>query len=283
MIGLSRVAEMRLGPLKIGNRNRLVLVAGPALLESETLAIEVATSLRDLCRSLRIGYVFRSAFDKGARTRAAAERGPGIERGLEIVARVRAEVEVPTVLEVCELDQIAPVAEAADGLQVPGHACRRTDLLRACAATGRATILVKGDSISPWQMRELAAKGGGGEGSVMVAEGGTVFGYGNRVFDLRSVAVLRAGRLPVLLDLSRAVALPGAGVDGGSGGRREFARHLARGAAAVGIDALACDAHPDPERAMCGRATQIPLGEMKGLMMEVLAVDRAVRAGADFT
>ena len=280
MIELSRVAELRLGPLKIGNRNRLVLVAGPALLESEEMAIEVATFLRDLCRSLRIGYVFRSAFDKGARTRAAAERGPGMERGLEIVARVRAKVEVPTVVEISELDQVAPTAEVAEGLQVPGHACRRTDLAGACSSAGRPTILVKGDSMSPWQMLELAAKVAG-KGKVMVAEAGTTFGYGNRVVDLRSVAVLRAGGLPVLIDLSRAVALPGAG-DEGSGGRREFARHLARGAAAVGIDALACDAHPDPERAMCGQATQIPLAEMNELMMEVLAVDRAVRAGASF-
>ncbi len=270
MIELARVAELRLGPLKIGNRNALVLVAGPARLESAKMALEVGRELRDICRSLRMRLAFRSAIDPG-----------GVDSDLEILAQVRAEIEVPVVALLDEAGHAERVAAGVDGLQLAETLARRGGAAAACAATGRPCIVQKEAVESPWEtVARLDPEGG--RGGIMVAEGGTAFGYGNRVVDFRSCAVLRAAGLPVLLDLSRAVALPGTGGEGGEGGRREFSRHLARAATAVGIDALGCDVHPDPANATCGRETQIPLAEVKELLLEVLAVDRAVRAGATY-
>jgi 2-dehydro-3-deoxyphosphooctonate aldolase (KDO 8-P synthase) len=261
-----------------GGGGPLLLIAGPDLLEGETHALRMAQALAALARSRGLPYVFKASFDKANRTSVEAPRGPGLERGLRILEKVKRELGVAVTTDFHEPAQAATVAEVVDLLQVPAFLCRQTDLLLAAGRTGRAVNVKKGQFLAPWDAEHLIAKvRAGGSRAVMVTERGTTFGYNNLVVDFRSLPRLRALGVPVCFDATHSVQLPG-GLGAASGGEREHVADLARAAAAVGVDALFFEVHDAPERAPCDAASQLRLAEFAPLLDTVLRIDAAVRS-----
>ena len=258
---------MRIGSIELGRR--LVLVAGPCVIESRDSCLRLAEGLGELCRGLDLPLVFKASFDKANRSSVEGFRGPGLDEGLRILE----EVPLPVTTDVHLPDQAAAVAEVADLLQVPAFLCRQTDLLQACGATGRPVNVKKGQFMAPWDMQGVIDKVGG---PVMLTERGASFGYNRLVADMTSLVRMKALGVPVCMDATHAVQQPGA-LGSASGGEREMAPALARAAVAVGVDALFLEVHEDPARARSDAATQLPLAGLREVLEPVLAVDAAVR------
>jgi 2-dehydro-3-deoxyphosphooctonate aldolase (KDO 8-P synthase) len=268
-----RVAE----GIEAGGGAPLLLVAGPDVLENEAHAVRMAQALAAIARARGVPYVFKASFDKANRTSGSSFRGPGLDEGLRLLARVKAETGVPVTTDFHDPAQAARCAGVVDLLQVPAFLCRQTDMLVAAARTGRPVNVKKGQFLAPWDaehiIRKLDAAGGTG---VMLTERGTTFGYNNLVVDFRSLPRLRSLGVPVCFDATHSVQLPG-GLGGASGGEREHIATLARAAAAVGVDALFFEVHDDPDRAPCDGPNQIPLADFPALLDTVLALDAARR------
>jgi len=249
---------------------RLILIAGPCVIESERLCLRVAESLRRACQKLGVTYIFKASFDKANRTSGASFRGPGLEEGLKILARVRAELEVPVLTDVHSEAQVTAAAEVVDILQIPAFLCRQTDLIQAAVRAGRIVNLKKGQFLSPAEMGQVVRKAAeaGGE-KILVTERGTTFGYNNLVADMRSIPILRRSGFPVIFDATHSVQLPGGGGDKSSG-QREFAPVLARCAVVAGANGVFIETHPRPESALSDGPNMIPLKEMPNLI-ETLA------------
>jgi 2-dehydro-3-deoxyphosphooctonate aldolase (KDO 8-P synthase) len=257
--------------------NRLSLIAGPCVIESEKLCLQVATTLRQICDRLGIFFVFKASYDKANRTSARSFRGPGLDTGLAVLARVRERIGVPVLTDVHTENQAAMAAEVVDVLQIPAFLCRQTDLIAAAAATGRIINLKKGQFLSPLEMGQVIQKAKrAGARRILVTERGTTFGYNNLVADMRSIPILRRFGYPVVFDATHSVQLPGGGGHE-SGGQREFAPVLARCALAAGADALFIETHPQPGRALSDGPTMIPLAEMPGLLRDLLRIFNALR------
>ena len=254
-------APVAVGGVKIGTGQPLAIIAGPCAAESLDLCLEAGAALQQACADAGVGYVFKASFDKANRTSGATGRGPGMEEGLGILAQVKAKLQVPIITDIHLPEQAAPVAEVCDALQIPAFLCRQTDLLVAAAATGKPVMVKKGQFLAPEDMQAVvdklqAAKANG----IMLCERGTMFGYHNLVVDMRALVIMRATGCPVVFDATHSTQLPGsAGTS--TGGQRELAPVLARAAAAVGIDALFIEAHPQPEQAVSDAAVQLPLAE----------------------
>lgn len=260
----------------VGPGQPLLLLGGPCALESEGLAREVAGEMQAICKRLGINYVFKASFDKANRTSLAAFRGPGIDEGLEILGRIRADLSVPVVSDIHDVSQVAKAAEVLDILQIPAFLCRQTDLLVAAAQSGKPINLKKGQFVSPWDMANAVAKvKGSGNSQLMLTERGSCLGYNNLVVDMRSLPVMRGLGCPVIYDATHSVQLPG-GAGGSSGGQREFIPPLTRAAVAAGIDGLFMEIHPDPDRALCDGPNSMPLAEVEGLLRKLLAIHRLV-------
>ena len=252
---------------------RLVLLAGPCVIESEAHALGMAVRIAEVAARAGIPYVFKASFDKANRTSLHGFRGPGLTGGLKVLERVKREVGCPVTTDIHEPAQARPASEVVDLLQIPALLCRQTDLLLAAGETGRAVNVKKGQFMDPRNMAHAVHKvrSTGNEG-VLVTERGVTFGYGNLVVDMRALVILReACRCPVVMDATHAVQLPGAG-DGRSSGERRFIRPLVRAAAAVGIDALFLEVHDDPERALSDGPNAVPLGDLAVLLEEVLPI-----------
>lgn len=257
-------------------RHRLFLIAGPCVIESEALCLKVATALKKTCNRLSIIYVFKASFDKANRTSAKSFRGPGLEAGLQTLAKVRAEVGVLVLTDIHNESQAAIAADAVDILQIPAFLCRQTDLIEAAAATGRILNLKKGQFLSPDEMGRVIEKAKrAGAKRILVTERGTTFGYNNLVADMRSIPVLKRFGFPVVFDATHSVQLPGGGGDK-SGGQREFAPVLARAALAAGANGIFLETHPNPDRALSDGPNMIPLAEMPRLLVGLLKVFNAV-------
>jgi len=269
----------RIGPLVVGpDAGRLTLIAGPCVAESRGLCLEVAVAASAICRRLGVQYVFKASFDKANRTSGCAYRGPGLEKGLSILAEVRERVGVPVCTDIHEPRQAALVASTVDLVQVPAFLCRQTDLLTAAALTERCVNIKKGQFMAPMDMRHAIGKvEAAGNRDIILTERGVTFGYNTLVVDFTSLPLMRGLGYPVCMDATHAVQRPGAG-DGQSGGNRRFVAHLARAAAAVGIDALFLEVHPDPERALSDSASMLPLAGLEALLSDVAAIDAIVRA-----
>lgn len=261
------------GPVSIGG-DALVLIAGPCMLESLELGLEVASRVRDLAVRAGLPYVFKASFDKANRTSARSPRGPGPLQGLEWLARIREEVGVAVTTDVHLPEQCAPAAGVVDLLQIPAFLCRQTDLLRAAAATNTPVNVKKGQFLSASGCAGIVEKAGG-PGRVILTERGTTFGYHDLVADLRNLPRMRALGAPVVFDATHAVQHPGAAGDH-SGGDRRLAPVLARAAVAAGCDAIFLETHPDPDRALSDAATQLPLDELPELLRTLAAIHRAV-------
>lgn len=253
----------------------LALFAGPCVIESRELVLEVARELRALCVREGVPLVFKASFDKANRTSAGSFRSIGLDRSLEILAEVRETLGLPVMTDVHDPAQVEAVSAVADVLQIPAFLCRQTDLLAAAGASGRTVNVKKGQFMAPEDMRFAVEKvaGAGGE-RVLLTERGTTFGYHDLVVDFRSLAVMRRVA-PVVFDATHSVQSPG-GAGGSSGGRREYIAPLARAAAAFGVDALFVETHPRPEEALSDGPSMLPLSEMDALLAECLAVRRAL-------
>lgn len=245
--------------------DRMVLFSGPCAAESYDICMETGSKVKSICQSLGIDYVFKSSFDKANRTSLGSYRGPSIEGGLEILSRVKKDLEVPIVTDVHESYQCEEVATVVDVLQIPAFLCRQTDLLRAAARTGKAVKIKKGQFMAPEDMKYAVDKvREAGNKNVFLTERGASFGYHTLVVDMRSLPIMRQFT-PVIFDVTHSVQQPG-GKGGSSGGQREFAPYLARAAAATGVDGFFIETHPNPGKALSDGPNMIPLKEMEGFL-----------------
>jgi 2-dehydro-3-deoxyphosphooctonate aldolase (KDO 8-P synthase) len=258
-------------------RAPLFLIAGPCVIESEELCLSVARSLKKTCARLGIFYVFKASYDKANRTSAKSFRGPGLEQGLAVLAKVRAAVGAPVLTDVHTEAQVGPAAEVADILQIPAFLCRQTDLITAAVQTGRIVNLKKGQFLSPEEMGQVAAKARSAGGKkILLTERGTTFGYNNLVADMRSIPIMHAFGCPVVFDATHSVQLPG-GAGERSSGRRDLAPVLARCAVAAGASGVFVETHPDPDRALSDGPNMVPLAEMPSLLRSLVRVRAAVQ------
>jgi 2-dehydro-3-deoxyphosphooctonate aldolase (KDO 8-P synthase) len=265
--------------LQVGDGQPLLLVAGPCVIETEDVCLRIARRLRDLCARLGLGYVFKASFDKANRTSLSAYRGPGLERGLEILRHVRDKAGVAVTTDIHDPAQAAAVAAVADVLQIPAFLCRQTDLLLAAGQTGKPVNIKKGQFLAPEAMAPAIAKvRSTGNKRILITERGSTFGYGNLIVDMRALAILRTLGVPVMFDATHSVQLPG-GQGDASGGQREYAALLARAAVGAGVAALFLETHPDPERAQCDGPNSLPLSEMADVLRIGKAIDEVVRGG----
>jgi 2-dehydro-3-deoxyphosphooctonate aldolase (KDO 8-P synthase) len=268
---------MRIGEIPLGEGAPLVLIAGLNVVESEEATLEAAGLVRDVADAHGLPAVFKASVDKANRSSLRSYRGPGFDEGLRVLQRVKAEFGLPVLTDVHEPGQAKPAAEVADCIQVPAFLCRQTDLLVACAATGRPVNVKKGQFMSPQEMRHAVEKvRGHGSGGVLVTERGTSFGYNELVVDFRALVVMREFA-PVCFDATHSVQRPGAGAFA-SDGDRSMVAPLARAAVAVGIDALFVETHPRPEAAPCDGPSQIDFEGLDALLAEVGALAR-IRGG----
>ncbi len=275
---------MKLCGFETGNRNPFFVIAGPCVIESRELVMQVASFMKKTCDELGIRYIFKASFDKANRTSNKSFRGPGIDEGLKILEEVRNEFGVPILTDVHTPEQVKQAAAVVDVLQTPAFLCRQTDFIVACAQSGKPVNIKKGQFLAPHDMvnvvakaREAAIAAGLNPDNFMVCERGVTFGYGNLVSDMRSLAIMRETKAPVVFDATHSVQMPG-GRGTSSGGDRRFVPVLARAAVAVGIDGIFFETHPNPDMALSDGPNMVPLNRMPELLEELVRIDRVVKA-----
>ncbi|QWD20587.1 3-deoxy-8-phosphooctulonate synthase [Polynucleobacter paneuropaeus] len=278
---------MKLCGFNVGLDQRFFLIAGPCVIESEQSALDIAGELKGITGALNIPFIYKSSFDKANRSFGSSFRGLGMEKGLEILAKVKREIGVPVLTDVHDINEIDEVAKVVDVLQTPAFLCRQTDFIRACAQSGKPVNFKKGQFLSPHEMLNVIEKARAAAKEVnlpdqfMVCERGASFGYNNLVSDMRSLAIMREANAPVVFDATHSVQLPG-GQGNTSGGQREFVPVLARAAVAVGISGLFMETHPDPAKALSDGPNAVPLNRMKELLESLVAIDTIVKKGNSF-
>ncbi len=270
---------MKLCGFDVGLEHRFFLIAGPCVIESEQLQMDVAGQLKEITGALGIPFIFKSSFDKANRSSGTSFRGPGRDKGLEILAKIRKDLGVPVLTDVHTEDDITEAAKVVDVLQTPAFLCRQTDFIRAVAQSGKPVNIKKGQFLAPHDMKNVidkaraAARDAGlPEDSFMACERGASFGYNNLVSDMRSLAIMRETNAPVVFDATHSVQLPG-GNGTSSGGQREMVPVLARAAVAVGVAGLFMETHPDPANALSDGPNAVPLKHMKALLETLVALD----------
>ena len=269
---------MKLCGFDAGLDRPLFLIAGPCVVESRQLQVDVAGQLKEITGKLGVPFIFKSSYDKANRSSGKSFRGLGMDKGLTILAEVKRQVGVPVLTDVHTEEEVKPAAEVIDVLQTPAFLCRQTDFIRAAASTGKPVNIKKGQFLSPQEMRNVVdkAKEASGKDNILVCERGFSFGYGNLVSDMRSLAIMRDTCCPVVFDATHSVQLPG-GQGTASGGQREFIPVLARAAVASGIAGLFMETHPDPAKALSDGPNAWPLGMMQGLLETLVELDRTVK------
>ncbi len=268
---------MKLAGVEVGADRPLFLIAGPCVVETETLAVETAGKLQEITRRLNIPFIFKSSYDKANRSSLKSYRGPGVEEGLRVLESVRRQLGVPVLTDVHEDSPLGEVAAVVDVLQTPAFLCRQTNFIINVARQGKPVNIKKGQFLSPWEMTNVVMKAEStGNPGIMVCERGFSFGYNNLVTDMRSLAVLRQTGRPVVFDATHSVQLPG-GKGDSSGGQREFVPVLARAAVAAGVAGVFMETHPDPERALSDGPNAWPLHLMERLLTTLVELDRVVK------
>ena len=264
---------------KTGRGEPFFLIAGPCVIESEAMALQTASVLKQLTDELGIPFLYKSSFDKANRTSSTSKRGPGRDEGLRILEKVRAELGCPILTDVHSPEDIRAASQVVDAIQTPAFLCRQTDLIVAAANSGVAVNIKKGQFLSGAEMLHVVAKARevNPQASIAVCERGNSFGYNNLVVDMRNLEIMKSTDCPVVFDATHSVQLPG-GADGKSGGQREFVPVLARAAVGVGIDGLFMETHPDPDKAWSDGPNAVPLDQMKALLKQLLAIHAVVRA-----
>jgi 2-dehydro-3-deoxyphosphooctonate aldolase (KDO 8-P synthase) len=269
---------MKLAGREVGNDQPLFLLAGPCVIESQSLVEEIAGRLCEITTRLNVPFVFKASFDKANRSSAKSYRGPGLAAGLKILEGVRQHFKVPVITDVHEDTPLDEVAAVVDVLQTPAFLCRQTNFIVSVAATGKAVNIKKGQFLSPWEMQNVVDKARStGNTNIMVCERGFTFGYNNLVSDMRSLAVMRATGCPVVFDATHSVQLPG-GQGTASGGQREFVPVLARAAVAAGIAGVFMETHPDPANALSDGPNAWPLQRVESLLSTLCELDRIVKS-----
>ena len=270
---------MKLCGFDVGLDKPFFLISGPCVIESEQMCLDIAGEMKRITDELAIPYIFKASFDKANRSSGKSFRGPGMDRGLEILARVRREIGVPVLTDVHTEEEIAAVAAVVDVLQTPAFLCRQTDFIHAVAASGKPVNIKKGQFMAPGDMKNVVDKAKeacGGSDTILVCERGASFGYNNLVSDMRSLAIMRETGCPVVFDATHSVQLPG-GQGSSSGGQREFVPVLARAAVAVGIAGLFMETHPDPAKALSDGPNAWPLPKMRELLTVLKALDAVTK------
>ena len=266
-------------PVRIGNAERLSIIAGPCQLESRQHALETAHALKEIAERLRVGLIYKTSFDKANRTSVKTARGVGLRDALPIFAEIREVTGLPVLTDVHEIEQCAEAAQAVDVLQIPAFLCRQTDLLLAAAATGKVVNVKKGQFLAPWDMKNVIDKVlAGGNPNVLATERGVSFGYNTLVSDMRALPVLAEIGCPVVFDATHSVQQPG-GQGSTSGGQRQFVPILARAAVAVGVAAVFLETHPDPDNAPSDGPNMVPLNQFEALVSELLDYDALTKRG----
>lgn len=269
---------MKLCHFEVGLDQPLFLIAGPCVIESEAMAMETSSKLKEIAERLGINFIYKSSYDKANRSSGDSFRGPGIEEGLRILQKVKAEVGVPVLTDVHENTPIDEVADVVDVLQTPAFLCRQTDFILRVANSGKAVNIKKGQFLAPWDMKHVVDKARStGNQQIMVCERGASFGYNNLVSDMRSLAVMRETGCPVVFDATHSVQLPG-GQGTSSGGQREHVPVLARAAVAAGVSGVFMETHPNPAQALSDGPNAWPLDKMESLLGTMIELDRIVKA-----
>jgi 2-dehydro-3-deoxyphosphooctonate aldolase (KDO 8-P synthase) len=274
---------MKLCGFEVGLQQPFFLISGPCVVESEQLQMDVAGQLKEITSALGIPFIFKSSYDKANRSSGASFRGPGMDRGLEILAKVKRELKVPILTDVHTEAEVPRVAEVVDVLQTPAFLCRQTDFIRAVAQSGKPVNIKKGQFLAPGDMknviqkaREAAREKGLPEDNFLACERGASFGYNNLVSDMRSLAIMRETGAPVVFDATHSVQLPG-GQGTSSGGQREFVPVLSRAAIAVGVAGVFMETHPNPAQALSDGPNAVPLKHMRALLETLVALDRVTK------
>ena len=272
------ITPVRIGPHVCGDSQKLLLIAGPCVIESLDLCLQIAETVSDICDRLGVNYVFKASFDKANRTSSASFRGHGIDHGLNVLDQIRSKIGCPVTTDVHLPEQASSVGQVCDLLQIPAFLARQTDLLVACAATGKPMNVKKGQFMAPGDMKYVVEKvNASGSGGVMLCERGTFFGYGRLVNDMSGLPVMRSMGVPVIFDATHSVQQPG-GLGGATGGNRAMVEPLARAAAAVGIDGVFFETHPRPEESPSDGPNMVPLDQFERVLERVLTIWRTVAA-----
>ena len=269
--------KVNVGGIRVGGGEPFALIAGPCVIEGEKLTRRVAASLRDVTAELGIPFIFKSSYDKANRTSVRSFRGPGLDKGLKILKAIREELGVPVLSDVHRFEEIERAAEVLDVAQVPAFLCRQTDFVMELARNAKVVNIKKGQFLAPWDMVNVVRKvEAAGNRNILITERGASFGYNNLVSDMRSIPILRGMGYPVVFDATHSVQLPG-GAGEASGGERAMAVYLARAAAAVGVDALFLEVHPEPDRARCDGPNSLALDSLRDLLRMLQGIDGIVK------
>jgi 2-dehydro-3-deoxyphosphooctonate aldolase (KDO 8-P synthase) len=273
--------QIKVGKIKIGDKNPLVLIAGPCVIESEKLCLDAAKKIKDIAWQLDIPYIFKSSFDKANRLSIDSFRGPGLIKGLEILNTVKQKVKVPILSDIHCQKEITEAAKVLDIIQIPAFLCRQTDIVVAAAKTGRVINIKKGQFLAPWDIASIIKKiESTGNKSILITERGVCFGYNNLVSDLRSLGIMRELGYPVIYDATHSVQLPG-GKGTASGGQRKFVEGLSRAAVAFGCDGLFLETHPEPDKAFCDGPNMIDLKTLEKLLKQIKKIEQALLSVKD--
>ncbi|OGS45968.1 MAG: 3-deoxy-8-phosphooctulonate synthase [Elusimicrobia bacterium RIFOXYD2_FULL_34_15] len=261
--------EIKIGNIKIGGKNPFVLIAGPCVIETKEIVFKIAEQLKKITKELKIPLVFKASYDKANRSSIKSYRGPGIYKGLEILADIKEKFDIPVLTDVHCVSEIPLVAKVADAIQIPAFLCRQTDLLIAAAITKKPINVKKGQFLSPYDMKNVVEKiESTGNKNILLTERGTSFGYNNLIVDMRSLVIMKNFGYPVIFDATHSVQLPG-GLGNKSSGQKEFILPLSKAALAIGTDAIFMEVHPSPEKALSDSANSVKLSELKNLLKEI--------------
>lgn len=271
------VKIVKIDHIEIGGNGPLVLIAGPCVIESEDQIRKTVEGLKEITSEMNIPFIFKSSYDKANRTSIKSYRGPGLEKGLEILEKVKGEFDIPILIDVHRIEEVELVSKVADILQVPAFLCRQTDLIISIARTGKPVNVKKGQFLAPWDMKNVIEKiESTGNKNILLTERGSCFGYNNLVVDMKSLPIMRSFGYPVVFDATHSVQKPG-GRGTATGGEREYVPFLAQAAVATGIDGLFLEVHPDPEEALSDGPNMIGLNRVRELLEKLIRIDRIIK------
>ena len=265
--------EVKIGNTAVGSKNPLVIIAGPCVIETEKSTIDAAKRLKKISEKLKVPLIFKSSYDKANRTSISSPRGPGIEKGLKILEKVKKETGMPVLSDIHSPEEVAYAAEVLDVFQIPAFLCRQTDLIVAASKTGKPVNIKKGQFLAPWDVKNIIEKFiSTGNHNLLITERGTSFGYNNLVVDMRSILIMQEFGYPVIFDATHSVQLPG-GLGSASGGQREFVAPLSKAAVAVGCNGLFLEVHQDPDKALCDGPNMLRLDDLEKLLTTIKSID----------
>lgn len=260
-----------------GKEKKLIVIAGPCVIEDEDITYYTAQRLKEVCIDVGLPFIFKSSYDKANRTSLSSYRGPGIDKGLRVLYDIKSKLKIPVLSDVHSLDEIKAASEVLDVLQIPAFLCRQTDLILGASMTGKPVNIKKGQFLAPWDVKNIIEKFiSTGNHNLMITERGTSFGYNNLVVDFRAFPIMRSFGYPVIFDVTHSLQLPG-GQGRCSGGQREFAEPLARAAVAAGVDGLFMEVHPEPDKALCDGPNMIRLKEVERILKTVKAINEMLK------